>query len=471
MTNTVRFLTTALLAAIAVTGVAMGTTAAEFAFVTTTDFITGSSSRLLADGAHTTTKDVAMLHSDAVCRYFDGFLYVVNRFGGDNIQILDPSNGFATVRQISVGNGSDPHDVWVVGPNKAYVPRYNETGLWIVDPSTGAHTGTIDMSGLADADGIPEMDQLARVGDRVFVTIQRLDRNAFFTPVGTSFVAVIDATADTLVDVDGSAPGAQSILLSGTDPFSSIQLDPYTGRLYVSSVGFFGVQDFGAEWIDPVTFASEGVFFSESAAGGDINDVEIVAPDKGFAIISDASFNNVLIAFNPQTGANLGTVYAPGAFVLNDIELSPGGELFLADRTPTLPGIRCYDPTTNLELTANPIDVGLPPFDICFSVPVQTGIGEPPRVAAVLGQNYPNPFNPVTSIPYSVERAGHVRAGVYDARGRLVRVLVDEVLIAGQYQTTWNGVDTASRAVPSGVYFVRLEVSGRAYARKLVLLK
>ncbi|MEE9271154.1 MAG: T9SS type A sorting domain-containing protein [Candidatus Krumholzibacteria bacterium] len=465
-----RIVCTILLAAALGTVLVSNGAALEFAFVTTTDFVTGSASQVLADGSHVATKDVATVHSDAVCRYFDGLVYVVNRFGGDNIQILDPGAGYATVRQFSVGNGSDPHDIWVVNPTKAYVTRYNETGLWIVDPSTGAHTGTIDFSGLSDVDGIPEMDQMTGVGDHVFVTVQRLDRNTFFTPVGASFVAVIDATADTLVDVDAATPGTQSILLAGTNPFSSIQLDPYTGKLYVSGVGFFGVQDFGVEWIHPGTLQSEGVFFTESSAGGDISDVEIVSLDKGFAIITDASFNTLLIAFNPQTGANLGTIYAPGAFVLNDIERSPGGVLFLADRTATLPGIRCYDVVTNVELTTNPIDVGLPPFDICFSVPVQTGIGDVPEAVAALGQNYPNPFNPVTVIPFSLQRAGRVRLAIYDAGGHLVRMLIDEMRPAGPHQVTWD-VGVSSAQVASGVYFARLETAGTVLTKKLVLLK
>ncbi len=459
------------LALAAVLGVASAShlPAQDFAFVITSDFITGSSSRVLTDGSHATLNDVAPVHSDAVCRYFDGLVYVVNRFGGDNIQILDPASGFALVRQFSVGNGSDPHDICVISPTKAYVTRYNELGLWIVNPATGAHTGTIDFSVLGDVDGEPEMDYMARVGDHVFVTVQRLD--AFFQPVGASFVAVIDAVADTLIDVDPLTAGTQSIALTGTNPFSSLQLDPYTGKLYVSSVGCFGVQDFGVEWINPVTFQCEGVFFTETSAGGDIIDVEIVSPDKGFVIISDLAFNTVLLAFNPQTGVNLGTVFAPGGFYLNDIERSPGGILFLADRTPTLPGIRCYDIVTNLELTAGPVDVGLPPADICFSVPVQTGIGDLPAAAAALAQNYPNPFNPLTSIPFSLERAGRLRLGVYDIHGRLVRLLLDEWRPAGAYQAPWNGTDALSRPVASGVYFARLDTGGRVFTKKLVLVK
>jgi hypothetical protein len=45
--------------------------------------------------------------------------------------------------------------------------------------------------------------------------------------------------------------------------------------------------------------------------------------------------------------------------------------------------------------------------------------------ANVLYQNAPNPFLSSTRIAFSMKEAGHVRLLVFDAKGRLVRVLVD----------------------------------------------
>lgn len=445
--------------------------ASGIAFVTTTDFISGSASTVDLLSPYGTSLNVASVHSDAVARVYDDLVYVVNRDGADNIQILDPGSGFSTVHQFSMGVASGPHDIVVVSPTKAYVTRYNETALWIVDPSAGTMTGSIDLSAWADADGIPEMDGMARVGHHVFVTIQRLDRNNFFTPVGTSYVAVIDVAADTLVDVDLVTPGIQSIVLTGTNPFSSLEY-PYEGRMYVSSVNFFGLQDGGCEFIDPVALQSTGYFVTETTMGGDILDVEIVSHNKGYVIVSDASFNTILKAFDPQTGLSLGTVFNPGGYVLNDIEESPiGGELFLTDRTPTAPGIRIFDVASDTQITGSPISTDLPPFDIAFSVPIQTGVPESPEAVASLGQNYPNPFNPVTTVPFSLARAERVRLRVYDTAGRFVRLLLDEARDAGPATVVWNGRDAAGREVPSGVYFVRLETGNYAETRKLVLLK
>jgi len=442
-----------------------------FAFIITSDYSTGSASTISLDGSYHVEKDVASVHSDAVSRYHDGLIYVVNREGADNIQILDPAGGFSTVKQFSVGSSSNPTDIIVIDDTKAYVTRYDSTELWIVDPSTGIQTGGIDMSGFADSDGIPEMDQMCRVGDYVFITIQRIDRNNYWLPVGTSYIAVVDVAADTLVDTDPSAPGLQAIPLSAPNPWSSLQLNPYTGKLYVSCVDYWGLQDGGVVSVDPVSFQSEGILLTESAAGGDIHDVEIVGPELGYIIIVDPSFNQVLLSFNPQTGSIIHTLYSPGDYVLNDIELAPTGELFLADRTPTNPGIRLYDIATDTEITSNPIDVGLPPVDITFSVNNPSAVESPAPSRASLGPNYPNPFNPSTTIPFSLSAAGHAGLRIYDVTGRPVRTLLDEWRPAGEQQVGWDGRNNNGMMVPSGVYFVRLTADGFAATKKMLLLK
>ena len=447
--------------------------AGDFAFVTTTDYITGNSSTIGLPQPYAVNCNLHPLHSDAVARDFDPYVYVVNRKGADNIHILDPMNGFSTVRQFSVGAGSDPHDIVVLSPTKAYVTRYETNEVWIVDPSVGMQTGSIDLSSLADGDGLTEIDMMCRVGDRVFVTVQRLDRNNYWVPAGTSYVAVIDGVTDALVDADPSTPGTQPIELTGTNPYSDIQLNPYTGKLYVSCVGYWGLLDGGVEVVDPVALQSDGFIFQETAAQGDVTDVEIDLGIRGFAIVMDANFFTLLVSFDAATGVKTQTLYEPGAYVLQDIEISPFKELFLADRTPTQPGIRVYDVFTNDEITTTPLDVCLPPFDICFSLPVQTGIGDPPGagLSASLGHPYPNPFNPATTIPFTLVKAARIRLTIYNALGQRVRVLFDGERPAGPQAHTWDGRDDGGRSVSSGVYLVELDVGGAILGRKVVVAK
>jgi hypothetical protein len=210
------------------------------------------------------------------------------------------------------------------------------------------------------------MDHLLLVGERLFVSVQRIDRNTDWGPVGLSYLAVVDVSADTLVDIDQVTSGTQAIELEATNPFSDLKVDAASGKIYVACAGDWGIADSGVEVVNPITLTSEGIMLTGIAVNGDITDVEIVSTETGYAIITDASFHNVLLQFNPSTGTVTDTTYAPGDFVLQTIELAPTGELVLADRMVTNSGIRFYDIETGVKITSTPLDVGLPPFDITF---------------------------------------------------------------------------------------------------------
>ena len=93
--------------------------------------------------------------------------------------------------------------------------------------------------------------------------------------------------------------------------------------------------------------------------------------------------------------------------------------------------------------------------------------------AMTLAQNAPNPFNPATTIGFSVPQATSVQVSleVYDLRGRLVRVLVDEMRQAGTYTVFWDGTDQSGAGVSSGVYLYRMKAGDFVQTRKMVLLK
>ncbi|WP_456429450.1 T9SS type A sorting domain-containing protein [Rhodocaloribacter sp.] len=83
-----------------------------------------------------------------------------------------------------------------------------------------------------------------------------------------------------------------------------------------------------------------------------------------------------------------------------------------------------------------------------------------------LGQNYPNPFNPATRIVYALPEGGPVRLTVFDALGREIRVLVDGDRPAGEHTATFD-----AGALPSGLYFYRIEAGAFAETRTMMLVK
>lgn len=96
----------------------------------------------------------------------------------------------------------------------------------------------------------------------------------------------------------------------------------------------------------------------------------------------------------------------------------------------------------------------------------------PLPVATRLVSNHPNPFNPSTTISFDLAAPGSVNLQVFDASGRLVRVLASQVeLPAGRNELDWDGRDEGGRPVAGGVYFYRLQAGVYEETRKMTLIK
>jgi rhodanese-related sulfurtransferase len=90
----------------------------------------------------------------------------------------------------------------------------------------------------------------------------------------------------------------------------------------------------------------------------------------------------------------------------------------------------------------------------------------------VLESARPNPFGASAEIAYSVpEGEGWFSLRIYDTRGRLVDVVVDDIRGSGAGRAVWNGMDERGRSVPSGVYFCRLTWNGESMTRPMVLAR
>jgi hypothetical protein len=89
-----------------------------------------------------------------------------------------------------------------------------------------------------------------------------------------------------------------------------------------------------------------------------------------------------------------------------------------------------------------------------------------PRLAVA-----PNPFAASTHISYELNRAGSAALRIYDASGNRVKTLVNGNLPAGRGTATWSGTDDRQRPVPRGIYFARLETTGRVISQKIVFTR
>jgi hypothetical protein len=114
-------------------------------------------------------------------------------------------------------------------------------------------------------------------------------------------------------------------------------------------------------------------------------------------------------------------------------------------------------------------DVSLDSTTIIVGDPL-SGVHDVPDLRGDL-RLYPNPFNPRTEIFFDLDRSGWVELAVYDVRGHQVMVLHDGTAQAGQFKSSWNGLDSSGLAQPGGVYLFRMSTPAGRSVTKGVLLK
>jgi hypothetical protein len=103
----------------------------------------------------------------------------------------------------------------------------------------------------------------------------------------------------------------------------------------------------------------------------------------------------------------------------------------------------------------------------------QTGVGGQRGYQTALAQNTPNPFRPAraTTIHYSVGRQAPVSLTIHDVSGRMVRTIVSQTLVPGEYSASWDGTSDNGQKLAGGVYFSRLKVGDVESNRKMLMLK
>jgi hypothetical protein len=88
-----------------------------------------------------------------------------------------------------------------------------------------------------------------------------------------------------------------------------------------------------------------------------------------------------------------------------------------------------------------------------------------------LGIPGPNPVAASVTVRFSLPEAMSVEVAVYDVSGRIVAVLTDGHLGAGEHARVWDGRNSEGKRVSPGVYMVQMTTSDFSETRKAVVLK
>ncbi len=175
--------------------------------------------------------------------------------------------------------------------------------------------------------------------------------------------------------------------------------------------------------------AAGPLFWAGPAQGTTYTVGQIVGPGVTVAFVGDTDHSST-----PYTDAGLatGVTYNYAAYTFDDWH-NYSAPAYTSGTTGTAVGVETLDTT--------------------------------PAVFA-LGAPAPNPARAGARTEFSIAEPGRTRVRVYDASGRLVRVLVDAALPAGRFAVSWDGRNVAGAPVAPGLYFLSLASGAdRATAR------
>jgi hypothetical protein len=331
----------------------------------------GTLSLLPIEAPRTPALNVQTTHSDAIVRSFGNKLYVVNRLGADNVQVVDPDSAFEVTKQFSVGQGTNPQQIIVTEETKGYVilyqPEDNNSDemavddLLVVNPSTGEILKTIDLTPFTTDDGerLARASAMVIVEDRIFVALQDMPSDLSLPPNQPGKIVVIDTTTDSVVD---------SLILFGRDPIA-MDYSAETEKIYVANASFADLNTpyGGIEVVDPKTVSTEGIVIDDLLLEGTPGDMEVHGT-KGFTILSslDPGTGSSVVHFDLQNleTPDVTTVYQGQGFI-QDIAVDENGILLVGERDPDVNGIFFIDPETT-GIIAGPINTGPSPSSITF---------------------------------------------------------------------------------------------------------
>jgi hypothetical protein len=343
--------------------------------VTSTDFNTGAVG-LVELATRTVTPDLALASSDAMPMVADGRVFVLNRYGFDYVDELDPHDALALLHEFaltpaSLDTSANPQAIALDPAGRGWISLFGAGELQQIRfPELAATQPSVslalDLREFADADGIPELEELIGCGDVLFVAAARIDRENWTPADETLLIPVRAAEEPRLFDYDAEHPGADAIPLLG-DGVGAWRIDPtdasgHTILVLNSGLERVDLESGQSEWVVPEQVFIDAGYDRLQLSGFDLDAdgrMWISAAAEGFA-----SFSLLRVDLDgPEpllVPAVSGLQSTTGALEI------VGHEAWFADTTVGASGLRGFDLATDpvAELPESPLAVGLPPMSL-----------------------------------------------------------------------------------------------------------
>lgn len=291
------------------------------------------------------------IYSDAGVHSFGGYLYVLERFGADNVMKFDPSKNdqSGVVYQKHLGDNWNPSDIEFLSATKAYVSNMNEPKITVFNPSSSEVLQNIDISTYTfrpDSNVSPYANDMVLVGSDLYVMLQR--RNGY-KPGAPTLILKVNTSTDAVTD---------TVPCQFTNGYGMAYCD---GVLYVSNPG--SGYSLGDGAIEAVTLATKQVrtVIDETALGGNPNQI-VHKSGTHFYVQNYIGWKNVkVVEIDAATGSIVET--------LPDIKDAFGGicydstdnRLYVGERDSVEMGIRIFENNQQVGSTVKSAN-SLPPI-------------------------------------------------------------------------------------------------------------
>jgi hypothetical protein len=343
--------------------------------VTSTDFATGAVG-LVELATRTAFADLALASSDAVPVVEDGRVFIVNRYGFDYIDELDPHAELSLIHEWAIAatgldTPSNPHDLALDPDGHAWVTLHGAPELQrFAFPSLHAAKVetefALDLSGFADADAIPELSLALACGDLLFVSAERIDRASWVPAEQTVLIPVQAGAEPTLFEFDAEHAGADGIELLGVGvgPWRLDPGDPSGQTILLRNTGIERIHlaTGTSEWVVSQQLFEDAGYERLQLGGFDLDDSGVMWVAAATADFAEYNLLRVELA-----GAQPSLVIEVAGLqsVSGALEIV-GHEAWFADSTMGASGLRIFDLSSSpvVELPESPLPVGLAPIGL-----------------------------------------------------------------------------------------------------------
>lgn len=271
------------------------------------------------------SEDYLEVWQDSKIKFVNSYLMVLERYGADNIMLVDPENN-KVVWQKSLDDASNPSDVVLASENEAWVSLEGAAKIIKVALSDGSIKKTVKTDKfLNEGAGSPNLIDLEVRHDTLFALFQRLD--GYYMPSLPGLLALYTLKDGGLLD---------TIRLANVNPSAMGFAD---GELYVSSMGAYNASygtdaddERGIERVDLAKKKTKLVIGGKKLGGG----VYVMALDSknniAYAAIyremGDVFMTKIDLAESSATKIK-GVVSAEGSVVFDENE----GKLYIGERS------------------------------------------------------------------------------------------------------------------------------------------